>query len=196
MGILLIVGFIVPTTLAGASAHERATIPTADQEEKLDQFAPLGSEYLFTLWGENTMVAQAFRPKLPTLSRIELGLGRMYENAPGTYTVSIRDCLNGQDLTSKIMFIKDLPFDMGAWISIDFKDISVTPNKRYFIVVTFDTANNSALTWYTAYWNPYHRGMPWIFSESPRPRWDLTFYPKFFDLSFRTFGHPYKNNGL
>jgi len=193
MGILLIFGFFIPTTCAGASIqNQRAAIDFSTQGEQLDQSAPLGSEYLWTLWGENTMVAQAFRPKLPTLSRIELGLGRTYENAPGTYTVSIRDCLNGQDLTSKTMLTKELPLNTGDWISINFNDIQVTPNKRYFIVVTFDTANNTALVWYTANWNPYHRGAPWIYNDFKVPYWDLMFslWLKFFDMSFRTYGLP------
>ena len=188
IGILLIVGLIVPTTCAGAGIQNKGTTNTlSSQDERLDQFSRLGFDSLW-LWGENTMTAQAFRPKLPTLSRIELGLTSYSNSANGTFIVSIRDSLDGQDLTAKNVSMKEVHAHTVGWVSIDFQDIQVTPNKRYFIVVTYDYYHY--LEWCTARWNPYHRGMPWAYTTYPEPSWDLAYGIKFPDLSFRTYGIP------
>ena len=187
IGILLIVGLIIPTTCSAASTqHARAPIALSGQKEKLDQFSRLGFDTLH-LWGENTMTAQSFCPTFPTLSRVQLGLRSYIYFADGTFTVSIRDSLDGQDLTAKTMSMKKVRHFV-TWVSIDFTDIHITPNKQYFIVVTYDHDLN--LEWCTAHWNPYHQGMPWVYTTSPEPSWDLGYGEKFPDLCFRTYGIP------
>ncbi len=62
-------------------------------DEVVDQSTPFGYDgWTCGVW--NTYVAQSFKPKLPFLSKVEIGLFKM-DNAIGNVTVSIKDNLNG-----------------------------------------------------------------------------------------------------
>jgi len=157
-------------------------------DETLDQSTPLGwRDYICGFQCTGGIAAQSFRPKLSTLSRIELGLWK-YENITETFTVSIRKTLNGDDLTEKTVSLDLVPWmKYGNWVSVDIADITVTPNAKYFIVVTYDT--NDSLYWILTYYTPYHRGCPWF--KGNFPFWfPLDFATcKIPDLCFRTYGY-------
>jgi len=162
----------------------------AQQDEILDQSTPLGSgEYLCGM--NNNYLAQSFKPKLTTLSKVELGLWKE-ENITGNFTVSIREKLKGEDLVSKTVSIEDVPWQyFGDWVTIDFNDINVTPNKRYYIIFTSD--DTRTVFWIMSNYNPYWRGRPWSLGTSSNlPFWLPVFlivkntYP---DFSFRTYGY-------
>jgi len=149
--------------------------------EILDQSTPLGPGCVIY----NTHLAQSFRPTLPTLSKIELGLWKD-KNITGNFTISIRERRNGADLVST-----SVPFDVvswfGNWTTIDFHNITVTPNKRYYIVYTAEVRN---IYWIMSSDNPYRRGLPWSLGGQI-PFWlplviQVTKNP---DLSFRTYGY-------
>lgn len=105
--------------------------------EVIDQGTPLGyGDYIYGI--NNRYVAQSFKPKLPILLKVELGLWKQ-ANMPGNFTVSIREKFNGDDFVSKIVSIDEVPYiSNGDWVAIDFQDINVTPNKNYYIVFTSD----------------------------------------------------------
>lgn len=173
---MLVVGFLAPSACA-----------IAQKEEVMDQSTPLGTgDYICGM--NNNFIAQSFKPTLPVLSRVELGLFKQ-ENITGTFTISIRQKLNGEDLASKTVSIEEVPWlSYGDWVSIDFQDVDVTPNKRYYIVFTSDDARD--VLWIMSNSNPYHRGRPWTFGGS-LPFWIPVFLvvTKIPDLSFRTYGY-------
>jgi hypothetical protein len=155
--------------------------------DQLDQSSPLGwRQWICGFCCTGHISAQAFRPTLSTLTRVELGFWKQV-NVTGNFTVSIRKTLNGDDLTAKTLSLDEVPWmNYGDWVSVDFEDITVTPNQRYFIVVHYDSDDN--LHWIITYYTPYHRGMPWF--RGNFPFWtplDLTSC-KLPDMSFRTYG--------
>jgi hypothetical protein len=105
--------------------------------EVMDKSTPLGyGDYIYGI--NNRYVAQSFKPKLPILSKVKLGLWKQ-ANMPGNFTVSIREEFKGDDFVSKIVSIDEVPYMInGDWVAIDFQSINVTPNKNYYIVFTSD----------------------------------------------------------
>lgn len=157
-------------------------------DDVLDQNSPLGYQgYICGI--NNNYLAQSFKPKLSSLSRVELGLFKQ-ENITGNFTVSIRERLNGDNLTSTTFPIESVPWQYyGDWVSIDLPDINVTRNKRYYIVFTSD--DTRSVLWIISSYNPYWRGRPWMFGGSI-PFWIPAFLTitKIPDMSFRTYGYP------
>jgi hypothetical protein len=174
--LMVIVGMLIPAVSA---------LP--QKEEEMDQSTPFGTGNYFCGMN-NKLVAQAFKPKLPVLSKVELGMFKM-ENITGNFTISIRQRLNGEDLVSKTVSIEEVPWkSYGDWVTIDLEDINVTPNKRYYIVFTSDDAR--VILWVMSSYNPYWRGRPWMFGGSI-PFWIPVFLSvtKIPDMSFRTYGY-------
>ena len=180
-----IIGILICMLLTGpillsVSAFEQ-------KDETLDQSTPLGTDaYLCGI--NNDFLAQSFKPKLSILSKVELGLWKL-ENITGDFTISIRQKLNGEDLVSKTVSIEEVPWQSyGDWVTIDFEDITVTPNKRYYIFLTSD--DTRVVFWIMTTYTPYLRGQPWTFGGS-LPFWiplclTVTKIP---DLCFRTYGY-------
>jgi hypothetical protein len=155
-------------------------------DEILDQKTPLSDGDICGI--NNEFLAQSFKPKLPVLSRVELGLFRD-QNITGNFTVSIRERLNGADLVTKTVSIEEVPWMIYAdWVSIDFQDINVTPNKRYYIVFTSD--DTRCISWVLSPFNPYWRGRGWSMGGQ-LPFWIpagliVTRIP---DMTFQTYGY-------
>ena len=154
--------------------------------EILDQSTPLGyQEYICGV--NNNYLAQSFKPTLSSLSKVDLGLFKQ-ANVTGNFMISIRERLNGKDLVSKNVSLDDVPWMIyGGWVSIDLQDITVTPDKRYYIVITSDETRQ--VMWIDSSYNPYKRGRPWMFGGS-LPCWIPFFLTisKRQDLCFRTYG--------
>jgi hypothetical protein len=136
-------------------------------------------------------MAQSFRPTVETLSKVELALYKL-EGATGTYTVSIRDSLYGENLISKSLSVDEIPLSHEAsWIEFDIEDIEIIPNKKYFIITTMNDGERpeNVVLWLLSYNNPYRHGRPWSYGTIPI--WIPTFLiiRKIPDLSFRTYGY-------
>jgi len=159
-------------------------------DEVIDQSSPFGSDgWACGAW--NTYIAQSFRPKLPILSKVEIGLFKQ-EDAEGNVTVSLRDRLNGKDLVAKTLSVEDIPpITAPDWVEFDFENIEVIPNKKYFIVFTMNDGDrpDDVVLWVHSYWNPYWRGRPWQFGLPGF--WLPTFLLMKLipDASFRTYGY-------
>jgi hypothetical protein len=173
---MLVLGLLLPVSAA--------YVPT---EEKLDQSTPLGyGEYICGI--NNRFLAQSFKPKLLVLSKVELGLFKD-ENITGNFTISIRQRLNGDDLVSTNVSFEDIPWlNYGNWVTIDFEDIKVTPNARYYIVFSSHDIRN--IHWIMTLYTPYWRGRPWSLGGAI-PFWlpICVIVKKLPDLCFRTYGY-------
>ena len=164
-------------------------------DEVIDQSTPFGTNgWNCGLW--NIYLAQSFKPKLPILSKVEIGLFKV-GNPDGNITISIKEKLNGEELISKTISIDVVPSINNAdWVEFDFDNIDVVPNKKYFIVFTMNNGErpdnlNNIVCWVHSLWNPYWRGMPWQYGQfGEKQFWLPTIFLqiKFPDATFRTWG--------
>ena len=139
-------------------------------------------------WGTAEM-AQSFFPRVSTLTKVDLKLFK--KGSPSGCTISIRDNLNGDDLTSIYMSAGMIPENKN-WIEFDFPDVSISPGKVYYIVldpVSYDADN-------TFYWefesnNPYVSGASWIYNTN-WAEFDEPVYPDF-DFCFKAYAKEQKS---
>jgi hypothetical protein len=129
-------------------------------------------------------LAQSFKPSYKTLTRVELMVVKRYN--PGIFRLSIRENLDGSDLTSINLSSDEIAEDL-SWKVFDFPDIKVTPGQTYYIVcTTYDVASYDAYFWYYGINDEYEDGEPWIKTSSWK---ELSFsgFPDP-DFGFKTFG--------
>jgi hypothetical protein len=104
-------------------------------------------------------------------------------------TVSIRDSLNGSDLTSTsvdAIIINNEPW----WIEFDFENTFTTPGKTYYIVVRGpELEEGNGVYWGYNKYNPYENGEAWC-AFSPDFEWHLLnfSYAPECDCCFKTYG--------
>ncbi|UCD13312.1 MAG: PKD domain-containing protein [Thermoplasmatales archaeon] len=134
-------------------------------------------------------VAQSFKPTVMTLTRVELYIYK-YLNPPvdTIITVSIRDSLDGNDLTS-IDFVTGEFFPSQQWVEFDFPDLQVVPEQIYYIVTRGDYCEeDGGYMWTTGMYNPYDRGDAWWWDEYQG--WEKIDYDELpeCDTAFKTYG--------
>ena len=133
---------------------------------------------------EDEPVAQSFIPSYSVLTRVELMIVKRYD--PNGFTVSIRDDLEGEDLTSVYLTADEIAEDM-SWKNFDFSDIEVTPGQTYYIVCTSEgTEEYNMFWWYYGIYDSYPQGCGWIQTSG----WKVLTASGFpdMDLGFKTFG--------
>ncbi len=90
-------------------------------------------------WGflvnETRWCAQSFVPEISSLAKIELGT--MAWQPDRTVTISIRESLDGPDLTSVDRTLSGESYET-RWTGFDLPDIQVTPGTTYYIVYSSD----------------------------------------------------------
>jgi len=166
-------------------SYEVETIDCRGADEILDQ----NQTYLYgfmvpvipDLWG-----AQSFKPTVMTLTRVELYITKhLYPSNETVLTVSIRDSLNGSDLTSKEIVAGDY---YPKWVEFDFQDIEVVPEQTYYIVTKGDKGNETgAFGMMAVANNPYGRGDAWVWDYDYWEKIDYEEYPEC-DMTFKTYG--------
>ena len=165
VGVFICILFLVISVISGFNG---ANITSANflnnPPDQLDQYQ--------TLWNTNLgcdfglFMAQSFKPAYPTLTRVELLLGRHGE----LYTklkISIRSSLDDDDLTLVSIWPNTVPkCEPPGWIEFDFNDIQVNPGQKYYIIYQpgSDFDNNSNLVWYRSTDNPYKNGEGWHYN--------------------------------
>lgn len=100
-------------------------------------------------------LAQSFKPALNVLTRVSL-YGWRNESPPNNLIVSIRNVVNGQDLTSVIIDNSDISKFNSNWFDADFPDISIVPESTYYIVWT----TTSGVIGNPFFWGCYTKGNP------------------------------------
>ena len=120
-------------------------------------------------WGPSTYPTcwhgQEFKPTKETLTAVLICMYWWGETPnPVEITVSIREQLNGSDLTVKTRKF-ETPYDLAPWskwFMFDFEDITVIPEKSYFLVcITNGDKNDDPPQWLTDINNPYESGFAW-----------------------------------
>jgi hypothetical protein len=159
--------------------------------DSLDQQQNYDSGWGWSVYGSNAKMAQSFIPALSSLTKVEL---KIYKKGnPLGLTISIRNSLNGLDLTS-VYKSSNLISTSANWFEFNFPDISVTPGITYYIIWYPNGVNSSDnFYWRLGDGDPYSNGNAWMWTgtnwevhnpvEVPDP-----------DFCFRTYGGVVGNN--
>ena len=111
------------------------------------------------------LYAQSFIPTEDKMTAVRLFIFK-YGTPPEPIqiTVSIRDNLTYSDLTSKTIDTRVVTIGNKAiWVLFDFKDISVTPGRKYFIVCSGNAGDDTnAYCWFYNNEDTYSGGKAWI----------------------------------
>jgi hypothetical protein len=158
---------------------------------ELDQYQNEEITHKDIFWypdGEPQFMAQSFMPSLTTLTKVEVQIWG--SDFSGPIKISIRDDLNGDDLTSTSVNRSIVEYNCG-WVHVDIPDIDVIPDKKYYIVAT---TFNGTYGWNNIYSfegiDYYHRGNAW---EYHNPNYGLIWTsigvaPDYYvDFAFRTY---------
>jgi hypothetical protein len=154
----------------------------------------------------NIQVAQSFVPTKAVLTRVQVGIAK--NNSTTTpFSVSIRQELNGDDLTQVDIPADQIPNATLTWVDCDFPDYWVLPGNTYYIVCKTENVSDNWYVWAasndsTSYpngcawvsldgsnWNSTSAAQPDIqaitHNQHPAPAGDGTW-----DTCFRTYGLP------
>lgn len=167
----------------GASCFSIGQVYSIDNNNGiLDQYQDLTynqchNVHYGSMWG------QSFKPSKTPLIKIDVFLAKE-GGIDKNLILSIRDDLSGSDLTSVSVDPSSIPKSV-TWVEFDFPDISVTPEKTYFIVLRVDEKSPmyAYYSWYFIfnYDDEYKRGTSWY--KNP-DQWDFNPY---IDQTFRTY---------
>jgi hypothetical protein len=110
-------------------------------------------------------LAQGFKPTKEKLASVQLYIFK-HDNPPEgiEITVSIRESLNGVELAianESADQIEDY-----KWVTFNFPEINVTPEKQYYIICRSDGGSGmDVYCWFYANDNPYDRGDAWMSAD-------------------------------
>ena len=147
------------------------------QQPNFDFMGPIGRGYM---WGDlYYIIAQTFTPTKPVLTRVELMVGKN-STATYDYTVSIRDALNGPDLTSVSVPPSQIVTENFSWTEFNFPDIAVTPGDTYYIVSSTVNATDNWYAWAMKMGDVYPNGTIYYTTNdganwTEEPGGDMTF---------------------
>lgn len=133
-------------------------------------------------------MAQEFKPTLDRLTKISLLLSKS-GTPPNELTVSIRNDLYGSDLISTQVTSNELS-EHETWIDIDVQDITVTPEKSYYIVCKTIGGSynpNHLYGWHCHENNPYNRGNMFRSTTCGQTWTESDTYDT--DFCFKTYGY-------
>lgn len=152
--------------LLGTSSNRSFSSDELDQENKYWSYVAV------ELWyPEQTWVAQSFKPTLSILTRVALGMFKVgFPSDDAEVEVSIRKDLEGPDLTSARVKVKNLPDEHWPYfIYFDFPDINVTVESTYYIVarvVKGHCYNDNAPVVAFSVYDHYKRGKAYVAAEN------------------------------
>jgi hypothetical protein len=163
---------------------------TSFNGDELDQYQEIHSNYLHFVCNDYT-VAQSFVPNFPTLTKVEVMLYKWETRVDYELTVSIREELNGENLT-QLTKNPDINPEQ-TWVEYNLEDINVIPGNTYYIVCSATEGSpdyggrNEAYGWYFNFdSNSYPDGATYLIGIHSDYNWIGTQY----DSCFRTYGIP------
>ena len=158
------------------------------QGDELDQYQ-LNQSYGLLIGSFNAnepqwkaTAAQEFTPTKSILTRVELYIKNNDALASEPYVVSIRETLEGPDLTVASLSPTDIG-DEYTWIEFDFDDITVTPGEIYYIFSQSENVQDNKYQWGWYHENVYPNGTCYSRINENSPYDDLLT-----DLTFKTYG--------
>lgn len=131
-------------------------IPT--KNEGIDQEQDVCDGQGYGIYGGGNF-AQSFVPTKNSITKVELYIHK--KGNPEKITISIRDDLNGIDLTS--IDITGDSIDKVSWVEFDFPDIGLTPSQTYYIIWNPETSSlDNNFYWNYGENNRYESGLAWV----------------------------------
>jgi len=169
---ILIITILITTalpTLGVKLSQTEYEKPPALQNGGVDQEQTTHSGYGMVL-SPPEINAQSFKPTKENLTNVQLWIFK-YSNPPAgvEITVSIRDDLEGADLTTATVNADDVGIKRdGTWVMFDINDIIVTPEETYYIVCYASDGGieGNCYCWFFGFDNPYTRGDGWMFNNT------------------------------
>lgn len=112
----------------------------------------------------NGLLAQSFVPTLDIISKVQLLMFKSQDSHPDYITISIRDDLNGDDLTSASIIADNVTGNnIQKWIEFDFEDISINSGEVYYIIWRqYGGGGSDYVYWNYGPNNPYEQGDAWM----------------------------------
>jgi hypothetical protein len=156
---IVIIGLLIATSFSavGTTITEKKLPETlSGQDQKQTHQDGSGFNIVPAQW-----LAQGFKPSKDKLVAVQLYIFK-HDNPPEgvEITVSIRDKLNGSDLT--VITENADQIKTYKWVTFDFPDISVSPEEQYYIVCRSDGGSGlDVYCWFYGNNNPYDRGAAW-----------------------------------
>jgi C1A family cysteine protease len=146
------------------------------------------------------VAAQEFKPTKDKLTAVALGFFKHNPPSGVEITVSIRDALDGSDLTTKTIDADKANIkSKETWVLFDFTDITVTPETTYYIVCSANGGmENESYLWLFDINNKYDRGIAWFSIDNGLTWFDLEEIPGFpeMDFCFITYWQKPKNRAI
>ena len=119
-------------------------------------------------------VAQEFKPTKEDLTAVALYFFNLEAPSNTDITVSIRDSLDGVDLTTKTINADDKKIRTSRWVMFDFDDITIIPEETYYIVCyASDGVADNCYCWLFDVGNKYDRGIAYQSLNSGETWYDL-----------------------
>ena len=120
-------------------------------------------------------IAQEFKPTKEDLTAVALYFFNSEAPSNTDITVSIRDSLDGVDLTTKTINADDKKIKTSRWVMFDFDDITVIPEETYYIVcyASDGGTTGNCYVWYFDVGNKYDRGIAYQSGDSGETWTDL-----------------------
>lgn len=181
---VLSLGIFLMLVLAATSL----VVSSEENQDQLDQHADNVSQTGFWLKA-GYKCAQSFTPSLSCLSKIEIHLAK--KGNPSNLYCSIRDSLDGSDLTSAVIR-SDSISGTPSWYEVDLPDLQVLTENKYYIVISAGPDYNLQNTFNFRFHDgpDYTGGERWNYGEYGNI-WHE--YPGY-DICFRTYGYNNINN--
>jgi C1A family cysteine protease len=150
--------------------------------EVVDQVQSVYGGYRFGVYGDR-WCAQSFVPSLGVLSRVQVLVGKG-GSPSGSLVVSVREVLDGPDLTVGVVDPGEVSYGLG-WLDVDVADIGVVAGETYYLVVrTSGGSVSHSYVWGYGDGGLYGGGCLW-YSGTAGGQWNG--YP-LYDCCFKTYG--------
>jgi hypothetical protein len=185
--------FLGTSFVLGINANKEVDIIVVDDINPHESIVPLDQldQYQYLAYGgsygenEIWLMAQSFKPSLDSCTKIILRTKREGNGNPsGNVIVSIRESLNGVDLTSVTKAMSSFS-DYWDYFEFDFPDISVIPEKTYYIIFSSRIQNWDGVICSSASYTSYDRGELWRWTEDNG--WEVMFPEAKMDLYFEEY---------
>jgi hypothetical protein len=180
-----IVGILIVTLFIGTALNSLAYTSTTNSFiDQLDQSQTNQTDhYYLTRW---FAYAQSFKPDATSLTRVQLYF--RHSGATNNIILSIRDNLDGSDLSDAIVNPSVIPINVWTWVEFNVDDISVTPGNTYYILVYHISSGDlDVIAWGCSNVNIYFDGTGWekeIWTDPPG-LWTIL---DNVDFCFKTYG--------
>jgi len=185
--IFLIFLFII-STIPLTKSNTTQILSYAPQEYILDQYQENGTYE--TSIHRKVSLAQEFIPSLSPLTKVEVKINKP-RKTNSNLVLSLRDSLNGNDITKKSINAVDIPFYTN-WLEFDITDVDVTVGKSYFLILSSTVSSDDSYRWkydYNSESDIYPYGKLYRYFQNSDVWEEVESSDDYIDACFRTYSY-------